>query len=62
MTDLPPDLETLPEAAVRLGISAKTAQRLAAAGKFPGGAAIKVGKNWRVSVPKLERHLHGEDA
>jgi hypothetical protein len=59
---LDPDLITLPASAVRLGISEKTAQRLARAGKFPGGAAIQIGRQWRVSVVKLERFLHGEPA
>lgn len=58
--DYASDLITLPQAANRLGISARTAQRLAAAGEFPGGAAIRVGRKWVISVPKLERALHGE--
>ena len=57
---LPPDLITLNEAAARLGISWDTAKNLANEGTFPGDAARRVGRQWRVSVPKLERWLHGE--
>lgn len=62
IVDLPPDLLSLPAAAARLGIGRTTAFELARAGKFPGDAAIKVGAKWRVSVPKLERYLHGQEA
>lgn len=55
-----PNLLTIPAAAARLGISAKTAYRLARAGTFPGGAALKVGVSWRISVPRLDRYLHGD--
>lgn len=54
------DLVTIPRAVPELGISAKTGYRLARAGQFPGGAAIKVGRSWRVSLPRLRRYLHGE--
>lgn len=57
-----PDLITLPRAAARLGISATTAYRLAQSGQFPGGAALKVGRHWRVSVPRLGRYLEGSPA
>jgi excisionase family DNA binding protein len=52
-----PNLLTIPTAAELLGISALTGYRLARAGQFPGDAAIKVGRSWRVSLPKLRRYL-----
>jgi excisionase family DNA binding protein len=55
-----PDLATLAEAAVELGISYQTAKQLAAAGRFPGDAAVRVGGQWRVSRIRLNRYLHGE--
>jgi len=58
MTAPAPDLISIPEAAKRLGFSAETLYRLARAGKFD--PAIKIGSSWRVSVPRLERYLHGE--
>jgi excisionase family DNA binding protein len=57
---LPNDLITLPEAARRLGIGIDTAKRLVREGQFPGGAALRVGRQVRVSVPRLEHWLHGE--
>lgn len=58
---LAPDLLTLGAAGKRLGISERTARRMAEAGEFPGDAAIRVSATtWRVSVPKLNRYLHGE--
>jgi excisionase family DNA binding protein len=54
------DLLTLPGAAKRLGIHRVTALRMAESGRFPGDAAVKVGRKWLVSVPKLDRYLHGE--
>lgn len=53
-----PDVITIPEAARRLGVSNDKAYQLAHAGQLPG--AILVGSIWRVSVRRLERHLHGE--
>lgn len=53
-----PDLMTVPEAARRLGIHPDTAYRLARTGQLPG--ALQVGTRWRVSVPRLERALHGD--
>lgn len=53
-----PDLLTVPQAAAKLGLHPDSAYRLARAGKLPG--AIQVGSRWYVSVPRLERHLHGE--
>jgi len=47
-------------AAERLGIGDSTAYRLAPLGKIPG--AFKVGAQWRVSVPKFLREVHGVDA
>lgn len=55
-----PQLVPIPRAVPELGISAKTGYRLARTGKFPGDAAIKVGRSWRVSLPRLRRYLHGE--
>lgn len=57
-----PDLVTIPRAAELLGIAPETAYRKAEAGTFPGNAAIRVGSRWRVSLPKLRHHLHGEEA
>ena len=58
--EMPPDLITITEAARRLGISVDTAKKLYRAGEFPGDAAFKIGRQLRVSVPRLERVLHGE--
>jgi hypothetical protein len=55
---LPDDVKLLSWAAERLGISKSTAFRLAPLGQIPG--AFKVGAQWRVSVPKFEREVHGE--
>ncbi len=60
MTDLPPDLMLLSEAARRLGISVSAAYRAAKAGRLPG--AIKVGGAWRVSIPRFDREVHGTAA
>lgn len=51
------DLISVPEASRRLGLHPDSGYRLARAGKFPG--AVQVGSRY-VSVPRLERHLHGE--
>ncbi len=53
-----PDLLTVPEAAHRLRREPDSLYRLIRAGKF--GPAVKVGGRWLVSVPKLEKLLHGE--
>ena len=53
-----PDLISVPDAAARLGLHADTLYRLCRNGQFP--PAIQIGKRWRVSVPKLERYLHGD--
>jgi len=55
-----PDLISIPEAARRLGIHADTLYRLSRTGRFP--PAIQIGRRWRVSVPRLERFLHQQDA
>ena len=54
-----PDLISIPETARRIGLHADTLYRLCRTGKF--SPAIQIGGRWRVSVPRLERYLHGED-
>ncbi len=54
---LPKDVRLLTWAAEELGIAPSTAYRLAATGQIPG--AFKVGAQWRVSVPKFLREVHG---
>lgn len=56
---LPADVEHLSWAAEQLGIGASTAYRLAPLGGIPG--AFKVGAQWRVSVPKFLREVHGAE-
>jgi hypothetical protein len=56
---LPNDVAPLSWAAQRLGIGTSTAYRLAPLGQIPG--AFKVGAQWRVSVPKFERSVHGTE-
>jgi excisionase family DNA binding protein len=51
------DLISVPEAARRIGLHADTLYRLCRTGRF--SPAIQIGSRWRVSVPKLERYLHG---
>jgi excisionase family DNA binding protein len=58
VTALPDDVQHLSWAAERLEIGVSTAYRLAAAGELPG--AFKVGAQWRVSLPRFEREIHGE--
>ena len=58
MAALPNDVEHLTWAAKQLGIGVSTAYRLASVGEIPG--AFKVGAQWRVSVPKFLREVHGE--
>ncbi len=53
-----PDLISVPEAARRIGLHADTLYRLCRTGHFP--PALQIGTRWRVSVPRLERYLHGE--
>jgi len=57
---LAPDLISIPQAAERLGLHADTLYRLARTGQFP--PAVHVGAKWLVSVPRLERFLHGKSA
>jgi excisionase family DNA binding protein len=57
---LAPDLISIPKAAERLGLHADTLYRLARTGQFP--PAVHVGAKWLVSLPRLERFLHGESA
>lgn len=52
------DLITVTEAARRVGLHPDTLYGLCRAGQFP--PAIRLGRRWRVSVPRLERFLHGE--
>lgn len=54
----PPDVQSIEWAAERLHIGVSTAYRLAAAGELPG--VFKAGAQWRVSVPRFEREVHGE--
>jgi hypothetical protein len=56
---LPEDVQLLGWAAKRLGIADSTAYRLAPLGQIPG--AFRVGAQWRVSVPKFEREVHGAE-
>jgi excisionase family DNA binding protein len=57
---LPDDVALLSWAAERLGIATSTAYRLASVGGIPG--AFKIGSQWRVSVPKFLREVHGFEA
>ena len=52
------DLISVPEAARQVGLHTDTLYRLCRTGQFP--PAIQIGSRWRVSVPKLERYLHGD--
>jgi excisionase family DNA binding protein len=52
------DLISIPEAAVRVDLHPDTLYRLCRSGQFP--PAIRLGSRWRVSVPRLERYLHGD--
>ena len=52
------DLQTIATTARQLGIHRDTLYKLAARGDFP--PAVKIGARWLVSVPRLERFLHGE--
>ena len=58
MAALPNDVEHLTWAAEQLGIGVSTAYRLAPLGQIPG--AFRVGAQWRVSMPKFLRAVHGE--
>jgi excisionase family DNA binding protein len=52
------DLISVPDASRRIGVHPDTLYRLCRTGQFP--PAIQIGTRWRVSVPKLERFLHGD--
>ena len=52
------DLISIPDAAHRIGLHADTLYRLCRTGQFP--PAIQIGSRWRVSVPRLDRYLHGD--
>jgi predicted DNA-binding transcriptional regulator AlpA len=52
-----PDIISIPECARRLGKHPDTIYRLARTGQFP--PAILIGGRWAVSVPRLNRYLHG---
>jgi len=54
---LPEDVQTISWAARRLAIGTSTAYRLAETGRLPG--VFKVGAQWRISVPRFEREIHG---
>jgi len=54
------DLLSIPETARRIGVHADTLYRLCRTGQFP--PAIQIGRGWRVSVPRLVRYLHGNEA
>jgi excisionase family DNA binding protein len=53
------DLLSIPETARRIGVHADTLYRLCRTGQFP--PAIQIGRGWRVSVPRLDRYLHGNE-
>jgi hypothetical protein len=53
-----PDLISVPDAARRIGVHADTLYRLCRTSQFP--PAIQIGARWRISVPRLERYLHGQ--
>lgn len=53
-----PDLLTVPQAAPLVDLHPDTLYRLCRTGQFP--PAVKIGAHWRVSVPRLQRYLHGE--
>jgi excisionase family DNA binding protein len=57
---LTPDVQLLPWAAEQLGIGLSTAYRLASAGDLPG--LFKVGAQYRISVRRFLREVHGESA
>lgn len=57
-----PDLVTLPEAGRILGLSDNTMYRMAANELQRPEWILKLGRSYRVSVPRLKRWLHGEAA
>lgn len=52
------DLISVPDASRLIGLHPDTLYRLCRTGQFP--PAVQIGSRWRVSVPKLERFLHGD--
>jgi len=54
---LPADVKTLSWAAEQLGIGVSTAYRIVGSGQIPG--AFRVGGQWRISVPRFLRVVHG---
>lgn len=56
---LPADVQRISWAAEQLGIGVSTAYRLAETTRLPG--AFKVGAQWRISVPRFLREIHGEE-
>ena len=52
-------LLSIPETARRIGVHPDTLYRLCRTGQFP--PAIQIGRGWRVSVPRLDRYLHGDE-
>lgn len=52
------DLISVPEASRRISVHPDTLYRLCRTGRFP--PAVQIGSRWKVSVPKLERFLHGD--
>lgn len=52
------DLISVADAAGVVGVHPDTLYRLCRSGQFP--PALQIGRQWRVSVPRLERFLHGE--
>jgi excisionase family DNA binding protein len=59
VTALPDDVQRIAWAAAQLGIATSTAYRLAESGQLPG--AFKVGAQWRISVPRFLREVHGTE-
>jgi len=57
--ELSTDIKSLAWAARELGISKATSYRLAECGRLPG--AFKIGEQWRISVPRFMRDVHGEE-
>jgi excisionase family DNA binding protein len=57
-TQMAPDLLTVPEAARRLRMHPDSLYRLIREGQF--SPALTIGHSVRVSVPRLERYLHGD--
>jgi excisionase family DNA binding protein len=54
----PREVETIAWAARQLGVSLRTAYRLAGEGALPG--LVRLGSTLRVSVPRFREAVHGE--